>query len=65
MLESPELNAYRQERARQRNGARNPRFMGNGSGFGVVDRQRKRGMNALMDWANDHVPSLDKNTRLF
>lgn len=60
----PELNAYRQERSRQRNAARSQRFSGEG-GWGNISSQRRKAMDSLMMWSANNVPSLSDNPRLF
>ena len=63
---SPELQAYRDERARLRQGQRSPRIVGRSGGWlGVVDRRAGRSLNAFVGWADSirSMPADNKRLR--
>ena len=59
---NPELQAYNAEIAKRRNASRSPRFPSAGS-YGRISSQRRKGMDALMGWAINSIPTEVKDNQ--
>ena len=61
LFPSPELQAYRDNRARRLNASRTPRMFGTGGSWRPLGPKELRGMDAFMDWVDANSDRMPKH----